>query len=338
MATIGNEALTLADLAKRQDANKKVDSQIIEMRSLTNEWIKDARWMQCNNGTAHLTTIRKTLPPATWREINRGVPVGKSVTEQITEATGQLSAVAQVDKTLVELSEDQQTFLLSEEKAQTESMDQELSRTFFYGRLSDEPAAFEGLFNRYSHLNDMNVFNMGGTGANNTSMALVTWGEMTMHMLYPKGTAAGLKRTFKADETLFDTTVSGETRQYLGYKTFYYWHAGLAVRDKRTCARVVNIDTDALQSLVDNGAETASSRKLVRTMVIAHNAVATYKGAGRMVWYANPTIFNMLHIMAADKMNVNLSIEKFEGQAVTSFLGIPIRRCETILDTESAVA
>lgn len=333
MAILGTEALTLADLAKRQDPNRRIDSQIIEMRSEVNEWIRDAKWMQCNNGDSHKTTIRVTLPPTAWRVINRGVHPGKSVTKQVDEKTGQLAAISQVDNTLLDLSDDKMAFLLSEERAQTESLDQELSRTFFYGMLSEEPAAFNGLFSRYNDLNGLNVFNMRGSGATNTSLALVTWGDMTCHMLYPKGTAAGIKRKFKADETLFDD----DNGQYLGAKTFYEWHAGMALRDQRTCARVANIDVSKLADLIAQGAEDPLSRELVRMMTIAHNSVFRHKGSGRMVWYANQTVFNMLHLMAVDKMNVSIGIEKFEGVPVTTLLGVPIRMCDQILDTEEPV-
>jgi hypothetical protein len=245
-----------------------------------------------------------------------------------------LAAVSQVDNALLDLSDDRQALLLSEERAQTESMDQELSRTFFYGNLGSEPAAFNGILTNYSSLNDLNVFSLGGSGAVNTSMVLVTWGDMTCHMLYPKGTAAGIKRTFKVDTELFDA----DGGQFLGCKTFYEWHSGLCVRDRRTCARIANIDTAALDTLVANGAEDPASRRLIREMTIAHNAVYRHRGTGRMVWYANQTVFNMLHLMAADKMNVSLGIEKFEGEAVTTFLGVPIRMADSILSTESTVA
>ena len=334
MAVLGTEALTLNDLAKRQDPNNKIDRQIIEMRSKVNEWIRDALWMRCNNGDSHKTTRRVTLPPATWTSINRGVHPGKSITKQVEEKTGIMAGIAQVDNRLLDLSDDRTELMLSEERAQTESLDQELSQTFFYGDLGTKPAAFNGIFSRYSALNDLNVFGMGGTGATNTSMALVTWGGMSCHMIYPKGTAAGIKRTFKANETLHDD----ENGEFLGAKTFYDWHAGLALRDPRTCARIANIDTAALTGLVENGAEAAASRKLIRQMTIAHNAVYRYRGTGKMVWYANQTIFNMLHLMAADKMNLCLGIEKFEGESVTTFLGVPIRMCDTILDTEEAIA
>ncbi len=334
MAVLSTEALTLAELATRQDGDKKIDSQIIEMRSEVNEWIKDAKWMVCNNGDYHKTTMRVTLPPATWRMINKGVKPGKSTTKQVTERTGTMSAISQVDNLLVDISDDKQAFLLSEERAQTESLDQELSKTFFYGGIGDDPAKFNGLFSRYNTLNDLNVFNMGGTGATNTSMALVTWGDMTCHMLYPRGLPAGIKRTFKANETLFDE----ENGEYLGCKTFYDWSVGMALRDQRTCARIANIDVTRLDTLITDGAEDPTSRELTRRMTIAHNAVHRYRGTGKMVWYANETIFNMLHLMAVDKMNVCLGIKDLGGEPITTFLGIPIRLCDTILNTEEAVA
>lgn len=334
MAVLSTEALTLAEIATRLGPDKKVDSQIIEMRSQTNDWIKDAKWMVCNNGGSHKTTVRDTLPPVEWRMINKGVRPGKSLTHQMEVKTGMMSAMAQVDNALLELSDDRQALLLSEEKAQTEALDQELSRNFFYGSLAQNPATWDGLYTYYGKKSDLNVFDMGGTGDTNTSMVLATWGDMNMHMIYPKGTAAGLKRKFKADEQIEDS----DGGKYLGCLTFYEWHSGLVIRDKRSCARIANIDVTALDTLVASGAETAASRKLMRQMIVVTNTVKKHKGNGRMVWYANDTIFNMLHIMAVEKMNVQLGIKEIDGEPVTTFLGVPIHLCDCLLNTEEAVS
>jgi hypothetical protein len=66
MPAIGNQSLTLADHAKRQDANGKV-AKIVEILGQTNEILTDMLWLEGNLATGHRTTVRTGLPAATWR-------------------------------------------------------------------------------------------------------------------------------------------------------------------------------------------------------------------------------------------------------------------------------
>ena len=84
MATLGNQALTYADWAKRLDDGYKV-ARIIEILSQTNEILEDMMVVEGNLPTGHKTTVRTGLPQATWRLLNQGVPNAKSTTAQIVD-------------------------------------------------------------------------------------------------------------------------------------------------------------------------------------------------------------------------------------------------------------
>ena len=57
----------------------------------------------------------------------------------------------------------------------------------------------------------------------------------------------------------------------------------------------------------------------------------------KLVWYVNETIETFLHLQARSDKNVNLTIDTVEGKPVVKFLGIPVKCCDQILDTEDQV-
>jgi hypothetical protein len=65
-------------------------------------------------------------------------------------------------------------------------------------------------------------------------------------------------------------------------------------------------------------------------------------GMGRAVFYANRSIYSMLRIAAMNKTGNVLAIEaglnQFgTAQRMTTFLGVPLRKVDQILNTESRV-
>ena len=79
MATLGSNALTLADWAKRLDPDGKVP-KIVELLSQTNEILADMLFVEGNLPTGHRTTVRTGLPTVAWRLLNQGVQPSKSTT------------------------------------------------------------------------------------------------------------------------------------------------------------------------------------------------------------------------------------------------------------------
>lgn len=109
MATIGNNALTLSDWAKRQDPDMK-QARIIEMLNQKNPILLDMPFIESNAPTHHRTTVRTSLPAAQWRRINQGVRKGKSTTAQVDEAVATLETYSEVDKKLADLAGNTATF------------------------------------------------------------------------------------------------------------------------------------------------------------------------------------------------------------------------------------
>lgn len=327
MAVLGR-VVTLETWAKRVDPNGKVD-KIVEILRERNEILDDMNWKEGNLPTGHKTTIRTGIPTPTWRLLNYGVKPDNSETAQITDTCGMLEIYSQVDKKLADLNGNTNEFLLSESVAFLDGMNQELSKTLFYGNTKEYPAKFTGFAPRYSTLvreeqekedtSDYTI-NAGGTGNNCTSIWLVVWGD-DVHGIFPKGSKAGIGQTNKGQVTVQD----GKGGEYEAYKTHYSWDSGLTVRDFRQVARICNIDTTNLKSM-----------DLVGCLVEAVERINSLT-SGKPVLYMNKTIRTALRQEIRKTNNVHLNLDTVEGKRVLFFDEVPVRRVDTIHNQEAAL-
>jgi hypothetical protein len=325
MAAVGNTALTYLDWAKRFHDNKV--SATVEILAQTNEVLDDMKWVEGNLPTGHRATVRTGLPQGTWRQLNYGVQPGKSTTAQVNDACGMLETYSEIDKALADLNGNTAEFRLSEDKAFLEGMSQQMAQTVFYGNSSTMPERIMGLAPRFNSLTagtGQNIIDAGGTGTDNTSVWLVVWGDLTVHGIFPKGSKAGLQMKDLGEQTLRYPA----NNPYQGYRTHYKWDAGITVRDWRYAVRIANIDVSDLSG--------GGATDLVKHMIRATHKVPSLK-TGQPVFYMNRTGRQWLDIQAATKDNVMLRLSEFEGKPVREFLGVPIRTCDQLLNTEDRV-
>lgn len=337
MATIATTVSTYADVAKRMDPSGKL-AGIVEILNRTNPVLDDALTKECNDGTGHKTTVRTGIPQATWRLLNYGVPRVKTRTAAVRDTTGMLEVYAECDKDLADLSDSADQYRLSEAKGIMEGMSQQLAETIWYGNTLVNPERFTGLSPRYSTGivanadSASNVFNANGSDpTSNTSAWLVTWDEDATHLLYPKGSQAGLRHKNLGEVTLED----GNGGQYQGYRDHFKWDVGLTVRDWRSNARVANIDTDQLN-------DATYIKNLIKIMIDASEALPignedTGVTGGRRVWYVNKKVRSALRWAILEKLAGNLTWENWQGKRVVMFDGIPVRRVDSLINTEAVV-
>ncbi|GAA0567490.1 major capsid protein [Halomonas salifodinae] len=340
MATTGNTYLTLADLFKQQDGNGQVTSQIIELLAETNPILTDMIVQEANNGTGHLTTVRTGLPAGTWRKLYQGVQPQKSTTKQVTDATGMLEARSEIDAKLVQLSKNPGQFRLNEATAFLEGMNQDMAGTLFYGDTDVNPERFMGLAPRFNAYRDPanipaqdtadQVIDGGGTGADNTSVWFIVWGERTVHGIYPQGTMAGLQRK-DLGEIDADDPAGGKFR---AMAELFNWDNGLSVRDFRYVVRIANIDVSDLR------AGTVDIYSLMRKAY--YRLFQRKVTGGRAAIYCNRDVLEALDAGATPTQStsasyVRLSPMEVDGREVMGYRGMPVRECDAILNTEAAV-
>ena len=339
MATLTATNLTLADWAKRTDPDGRTPV-IAELLSQSNEILEDCVFKEGNLPTGERVVIRTGLPTVYWRALNQGIPNSKSTTAQVDEACGMLEARSEVDKDLAMLNGNTAQFRLSEDTAFLEAMNQTQATTMFYGNPAIEPKSFLGLAARYSSLsasNGQNILDAGGTGSDNTSVYLVVWGDNTVYCPFPKGSKAGLIHEDLGEQTVY----SGDNRLQ-AYATRYQWKNGLVVKDWRYVVRICNIKVADLYTSSSGTQNPTASTALIKLMTRAMYRIPNMS-MGRAAFYMNRTVHSALSVMALDKSQYVLKVNEGLSQFGTpyswlSFLGVPMRRVDALLNTESTVS
>ena len=339
MATLSTNNLTLADWAKRTDPEGRVPV-VAELLSQTNEVLEDCVFKEGNLPTGDRVVIRTGLPSVYWRALNQGVPSSKSTTAQVDEACGILEARSEVDKDLAMLNGNTAQFRLSEDVAFLEAMNQTQATTLFYGNPATDPKQFLGLATRYSSStagNGQNVIKAGGASSDNTSIYLVVWGDNTAYCPFPKGSAAGLMHEDLGEQTVYNS----DGTRLQAYATRYQWKNGLVVKDWRYVVRICNI------SVADLVAQSTTQAASASTAIIKLMSRALYRipnmAMGRAAFYMNRTVHSGLAIAALDKSQYVLKVNEGLSQFGTpyswlTFQGVPLRKVDAILNTESLVS
>lgn len=322
MATVGTIAFTLAEWAKRLDPGGKID-KIVELLVQQNMILEDAMFVEGNLPTGHRTTVRTDMPSGTWRKLNYGVKPSKSKTKQVDDTCGMLEDYAEVDKALADLNGNTAEFRLSEDKAFLEGMNNTMATTMFYGDTAVNPERFLGMAARYPNLATPNVINAGGSGVDLTSIWLVVWGESTVHGIFPKGSKAGWQMQDLGEVTLEDA----DGGKYQGYRTHYKWDIGLTVRDWRYVVRLANVESGGV---VNNLIEKPE-------LMIELYHQPPNLSMGNAAIYCNKAVKIQFDKAAFDKGNAYYGINDVFGKPQTTFWGIPIKRCDAILNTEAAL-
>lgn len=361
MAVLTANNLTLVDWAKRVDPNGTVPV-VAELLSQSNEILQDCVFKEGNLPTGDRVVIRTGLPTVYWRALGQGVPSSKSTTAQVDESCGILEARSEVDKDLAMLNGNTAQFRLSEDTAFLEAMNQRMAQTLFYGNAGtavntaiadpNEPKAFLGLTGRYNSKganNGANIISCGGAvGQVNTSVWLVVWGDQTVYCPFPKGSKAGLMHEDLGEQTVYtpstgNTAYASSTDRMQALVTRYQWKSGLVVKDWRYAVRIGDIAVADLFTTTGSGTQIlTATTNLIRAMTRATYRVPNL-AMGRPVFYMNRNTHSALSLMAMDKsqqvLQINSGLTQFgQAQSYLSFLGIPIRRCDQILNTESQMA
>jgi len=333
MATaIGATYLTLLDYAKREKPGGGID-EIIEVLAASNPVIADANVFEGNLPTGHRSTQRATQPTGSWRLLNYGVAPEKSTTVQRDDVCGILEAYSKIDVDVASLNGDQAMFRASEDNAFISGMNGSVATAIFKGNQGTTPEKMHGLEPRYNSLSgdySSQIKSASGSGSDNTSIWLITWGPKTCSLIYPKGTKAGLTSEDMGKQLVTDSN----GLMYTAYVTKFQWKLGLALLDYRYVIRIANIDVSDLSDDAATGAD------IMRKMVSAYYARPTTSlgNMAKTFFYCNKTIAEYLHVQAQNKSNVNLTIEKPAGEPIVNFLGVPVRVCDALTSDESAVS
>lgn len=334
MAALTNYNPTLLDLAKQTAPDGKIDD-LAEMLTIQNEILTDATVIQGNLNTGHRSSIRTGIGGASWKKMYGYIQPDKGQQVQVVDTCGSLRRFSEVDVDLAKMAEDVQKFLLNESHAAIEAMNQEMASTLFYGNEGSEPEAFTGLSPRYNSTTAENTRNFlrpsadsgDPDNADNTSIWLINWSPQTVFLATPKGSQAGLQVKDMGEQTSQDST--GGLLQV--YRSLFSWDLGLVVKDWRHAVRI----HFNLEDIVASG---ATGPVLYNLMAKAMRRIPNMSG-GRMAFYMNADAWDAFDLQAMSKSTLGLKdVMDAQGKVISTFRGVPVRRCDSILSTEDASA
>jgi hypothetical protein len=326
MATITSTSqLTMLEQANRIDPDGSL-ALIAEVLAESNPIIADGPYLEGNEQWGHRITRRAQLPSGSWRQLNKGVSLATTQTVTVTEPVAILESYSEIDKLLVDNSPSPEQFRMDEAAGIIEGLGQTLATTLIYGNYNVNPEQFQGLAPRLNDLDQENVIGAGGSGGDTTSIYIVQWGPRTVHKFFPRGIPSmGVKHEDKGQDTLVSGS-SNELRMEI-YRDFFQVACGLAVRDDRCIARIANIEVSGSSNIFDED----------DLITLLNNM--RYGGKGATI-YVPRVVKTQMEIALKDKTNVWYTARSGEGLAgeeVLYFRGCPVKLCDAIIETETAV-
>lgn len=339
MAALGTKLVTLADVAKSKD--KQIGS-VAEVLVRHNPMLNDIPYMEMNEGTVHKECIRSALPAVYYRKANQAIPASKSTIEERTFQAAHFESKSQLDAAVAQRGGMDRVAFNRWNQAQGHIQAHAIEHAdlTIYGSPASSYLKTPGFFDVYSTLatsepTSNQIIDGGGSGSDNASILLVAWGPQSVFGVYPKGTQAGLKRTDRSKGQnlvqIYGTDENGDPGHFYGYEEQFEIDHGLVVKDYRQAARIANIDVSNLQS-------GSSAADLIDLMVNAMYKLDSLEN-GQPVFYMNRTLQAFLDKQSLTKVGAGggLTYENYQGKPVLMFRGIPVRRSDALLNTESQV-
>jgi len=320
MSTIAvNNYLTLIELAKRHDPDGNT-ADLIDTLSKQNPMLEEGHWEEANDLTSHLFTQVIEEPSGEWGQINKGVTFAGGRTKQVKEPIAMLESAVKVDLRLLDRARNPEKFFADECKMHLKGMGKTAHSGILYGNNASDPDKINGLFTRYNLTSMANVYGNSGTGSDVTSIAIVKWGKDATYFAYPRGGKKIIEESGAREELIQPSTTTG----YKAMVNFFKLNFALCVADDRAFQRVANIETTGTSNIFDEDAIITALNKMPDLM--------------NVVIYVNRTIKTQMDIALKDKTNVHFTVEEAWGRPTVHFQGVPVRLCEGILDTETAIS
>ncbi len=338
MAAIGTNLVTLSDVAKGKNVQI---GKVAEVLVQSNPILDHMPYMEMNEKTVHIESLRSNLPSVYYRKANQPIPATKSRIEERSFSAAHFESKSQIDLMVAARGgKDRVAFnRWNQSQGHIQAMAQEHADLLFYGSPSDDARKVAGFSDILSTLSasepvSKQIVSAAGAGSDNTSIWFVDWGPNTCFGVYPAGTTAGLQRSDNGKVQIIGTTETSTTGTFWGWEEEFMIDHGLVVKDFRAIARVANIDISDLK------AGGISAADLLKLMTRAHYRIPSAVKTAMGYVYMNSTIASFLHEQALEKVGTGggLTFQNYQGEMVMMFLGRKVVICDALLNTEAVVS
>ncbi len=321
MGDVTDSRMSLVEVVKRHDPNGNL-ATIAEVLTQNNDIVTDAVWKEGNDIFSNKTVRRSSLPSGTWRKLNRGVAPQSSDTVELIDTIGILENRAENDVEIINAFSNPQQARMDEASSIIEGLSQEMAATMLYGNAATAPEEFTGLAPRMDGLAAGENVIGGGGSTTLTSIYIVTWGVNSVFMAYPRNTTGGLQH----EDLGIQDALDDSNNKFRAYVDRFVWRAGMVVKNTRCIGRYANLEPTGTTTTFDED----ELIRLLNRMVI---------NEGSRI-YASINMMTQMQIRLKDKTNVYFTRDQGldGGGPVLRFQGVPVRKVEQILDTETVIA
>lgn len=347
MATLAAQNLTLADIL-RSYPERRGEYGVIELLSISNPLYADLQWIQGTGTTEHSAWVRNSIPTPEYGTLGKGTTTDKSTLTEVKENMAYLDGMTKIPEKTLSLAADPSQVMFDQAFGWYEGFAQKWESDFFYGNNITNPQGIKGLANRYNSISTTgikdNVISAGGSGSDNASIWIINHGPQGIQGIYPKGQTPGCKTDISPSATEVDDGTGKLMKARIA--RFEQW-VGLTVGDYRNSVRIANIDVSDLA-----GGSAADLLKFIakgmRAIPIPPVGFGPAKSLGhkeqltgmgrKTVIYMNRTVYGALEDQANAKTVNGLLLGQADGTDYLTYRGVPIKVCDSLLSTESAVS
>ncbi|HDZ61992.1 MAG TPA: hypothetical protein ENH40_02450 [Nitrospirae bacterium] len=312
--------LTLGELTKRTaNGNLMTIANVLESMISV---IEDGHWVKCNKDTYHLYSQWLEEPTGEWSAINTGVGTYAGRSKPGEQGVGMLEAYSFVDDRLISKVRDRARARMQEDMAFIRGLTKTFGTGLLYGNSAIDIRVFDGWATRYwDPTNQDNVWDVGGSGSDNTSIYIVQWGPELCYFIFPEGSETSLKHEDLEKKLVYD----GNNNPFQCWVSHFIIEAGFVVNDPRAFQRIGSIESVGAANIFDPD------------LLIQALDEMPYEGIGAAI-YLNKKVLTQMKIASKDKTNVNYTWEDaFGKRKLLHFEEIPVKRFDQILITEDAI-
>jgi hypothetical protein len=336
MAVLGNTVLNLSDIAKREEVGMPAKIAYLLEQELS--LFSSMSMVPTNKTTSHLTTVQTGEPTVSLKALNVGTVSSKGTVEQQEDGLMMLEAWSTTDAELLKFSVDKAAVRAGEGRMFISAMRKAAEGYLLYGNVTTDPKQINGLSVRdpWNSLGDQ-CLGCAGTGSDLSSIWLIVSSPETIFMTYPMNSVGGLDhkdwgpQIIQTDTNLGGAKLGAVVDQWL-------WALGLVTKDQRFAVRICNIENvDVLG--VSGTQELADYTTNIRyRMTQAYHRIWNIN-MGTAFWLMPRIIAEGFAIQAQATLSANgFTFEQISGRKILSYMGIPIKISDQLLNTETQVS
>lgn len=302
--------------------------------SRQNDILEDAAYTEANQMYTHKGMQDGKLPTPSFKMMNYGTAATAAKGRPVLDGVAILEDWGEVDFELYRGQPNPEQWRQRQDSKHVEGMSQYAAYSLFYASVASDPASFNGYAVRFASTTtypngdstwEYNVQDNGGTGSDTMSIWVIEWDQDECCMLYPTGSKGGLEFEDEGKTTSWDS--NGLKMRVL--RSHFLWKFGIFVSDERRVQRIANIETSGSDYIFNED-------KLIDAIM---RLPSGGKNKSAIKIYMNLTGMSQMWKRLKDKNNVYLTVQNGldAGGPVLYFNGYPIRRCDTLSKTETAI-